>query len=86
MISLQSVTAKAGSFRLSDITFDVPQGSYAVVIGPAGSGKTTLLETIAGVSRRHPAASRSAARTSRARRLNGVGSVSSISTRSCFRI
>jgi len=49
MISLQSVAAKAGSFRLSDITFDVPQGSYAVVIGPAGSGKTTLLETISGV-------------------------------------
>jgi len=49
MISLQLVNAKAGAFRLSDVTFDVPQGSYGVVIGPAGSGKTTLLETIAGV-------------------------------------
>ena len=49
VISLQLVNAKAGSFRLTDITFDVPQGSYGVVIGPAGSGKTTLLETIAGV-------------------------------------
>ena len=49
MISLQLVNAKAGSFRLTDVTFDVPQGSYGVVIGPAGSGKTTLLETIAGV-------------------------------------
>ena len=49
MISLQRVNAKAGSFRLTDVTFDVPQGSYGVVIGPAGSGKTTLLETVAGV-------------------------------------
>src|SRR3954451_18175456 len=51
MISLRQVNARAGDFRLSDITFDVPQGGYGVVIGPAGSGKTTLLETIAGVIR-----------------------------------
>ena len=49
MIGLQLVNARAGDFQLRDITFDVPQGSYAVVIGPAGSGKTTLLETVAGV-------------------------------------
>ena len=49
MISLQMVNARAGDFRLSDVTFDIAQGSYGVVIGPAGSGKTTLLETIAGV-------------------------------------
>ncbi len=51
MISLQHVSARAGRFELSDITFDVPQGAYGIVIGPAGSGKTTLLETIAGVVR-----------------------------------
>ncbi len=51
MISLQNVSARAGHFELTDITFDVPQGTYGVVIGPAGSGKTTLLETIAGVIR-----------------------------------
>src|SRR5439155_10380694 len=49
MISLEHVTARAGNFTLSDINFDVPQGAYGVVIGPAGSGKTTLLETIAGI-------------------------------------
>ncbi|HEY7394879.1 MAG TPA: ABC transporter ATP-binding protein [Gemmatimonadaceae bacterium] len=49
MISVQGVNARSGSFRLHDITFDVPQGAYGVMIGPAGSGKTTLLETIAGV-------------------------------------
>jgi molybdopterin-binding protein len=51
MISLQHVSAQAGGFQLSDITFDVKQGAYGVVIGPAGAGKTTLLETISGVVR-----------------------------------
>jgi molybdopterin-binding protein len=51
MISLQNVSARGGHFELTDITFEVPQGTYGVVIGPAGSGKTTLLETIAGVIR-----------------------------------
>jgi molybdopterin-binding protein len=49
VISLQNVSARAGGFELSDVTFDVSQGAYGVVIGPAGSGKTTLLETISGV-------------------------------------
>jgi len=49
VISLQGVNARSGSFRLHDITFDIPQGAYGVMVGPAGSGKTTLLETIAGV-------------------------------------
>ena len=51
MISLSNVSASAGNFLLSDISFDVPQGGYGVVIGPAGAGKTTLLETIAGIIR-----------------------------------
>jgi len=51
VISLQQVNARSGSFALTDISFDVAQGAYGVVIGPAGSGKTTLLETIAGVVR-----------------------------------
>src|SRR3954469_9102759 len=51
MISLQQVSARAGGFNLTDVSFDIPNGGYGVVIGPAGSGKTTLLETIAGVIR-----------------------------------
>lgn len=49
MISLRLVSARAGRFELKELSFDIPQGSYGIVIGPAGSGKTTLLETIAGV-------------------------------------
>src|SRR6185369_12005324 len=48
MIALSHVTARAGNFMLTDVSFDVPQGAYGIVIGPAGAGKTTLLETIAG--------------------------------------
>ena len=51
MIALHQVCARAGGFRLVDVSFTVPQGGYGVVIGPAGAGKTTLLETIAGVVR-----------------------------------
>jgi molybdopterin-binding protein len=51
VIALRNVSARAGAFRLDDISFEISQGAYGVVIGPAGSGKTTLLETIAGVIR-----------------------------------
>ena len=50
MIDARGLSARVGSFRLKDVTFAVPKGSYGVVIGPAGSGKTTLLETIAGIT------------------------------------
>lgn len=49
MLECRSLSARHGSFELSDVSFAVPTGQYGVVIGPAGSGKTTLLETIAGV-------------------------------------
>jgi molybdopterin-binding protein len=51
MISLRLVNSRVGAFRLTDVTFEVADGGYGVVIGPAGAGKTTLLETIAGVTR-----------------------------------
>src|ERR1041384_1888901 len=49
MISLQGVGARRGRFEIANVTFDLPDGAYGVVIGPAGAGKTTLLETIAGL-------------------------------------
>jgi molybdopterin-binding protein len=50
VIEARGLSARVGSFVLSDVTFAVPRGAYGVVIGPAGSGKTTLLETIAGIT------------------------------------
>lgn len=49
MITVTGLSARAGSFRLADITFEVPKGEYGIVIGPAGAGKTTLLEAIGGI-------------------------------------
>lgn len=48
-MDVRGLCAQIGSFRLSDITFSIPERGYGVVIGPAGSGKTTLLETIGGI-------------------------------------
>ena len=49
MISLQDVTARVGDFAVEDVSFEVPQGAYGIVIGPTGAGKTTLVEAIAGL-------------------------------------
>ncbi|MGH7678913.1 MAG: ATP-binding cassette domain-containing protein [Gemmatimonadaceae bacterium] len=49
MISLERVSAHVGDFGLEDISFEVPQGAYGIVIGPTGAGKTTLVEAIAGL-------------------------------------
>ncbi|EDY20798.1 ABC transporter-related protein [Chthoniobacter flavus Ellin428] len=56
MIQLESITWHAGNFRLEDIGFSIPTGSYGVLMGRTGSGKTTLLEIICGL--RRPSAGR----------------------------
>ncbi|HLB54376.1 MAG TPA: ABC transporter ATP-binding protein [Gemmatimonadales bacterium] len=43
-----------GSERIeifTDLTLDVPEGSFSALMGPSGSGKTTLLNMIAGLDR-----------------------------------
>jgi molybdopterin-binding protein len=49
VIAVAALGARAGPFCLADVTFEVPDGGYGVVIGPAGAGKTTLLEAIGGI-------------------------------------
>jgi NitT/TauT family transport system ATP-binding protein len=34
---------------IGDITFDVPRGQFACIVGPSGAGKTTLLKCLAGL-------------------------------------
>ena len=48
MIRLEHLHVRVGAFDLRDISFSVPTGGYALIIGPTGSGKTTLLEAVAG--------------------------------------
>jgi ABC-type multidrug transport system ATPase subunit len=37
-----------GRMLLHDVTFRVPSGAVAAIVGPNGSGKTTLLRMLAG--------------------------------------
>ncbi len=38
-----------GSDVLRDISLEIPDGTFAVIVGPSGCGKTTLLRIIAGL-------------------------------------
>jgi len=49
MIRFDDITIQLGGFRLEHIHFEVPTGSYAVLMGRTGCGKTTLLEAACGL-------------------------------------
>lgn len=49
MISVSNLTVHAGKFRLDNISFEVPTGKHAVLMGKTGCGKTTILEAICGL-------------------------------------
>jgi molybdopterin-binding protein len=49
MLHIEHVSKDMGEFILKDVSLEVPQGEYVVIIGPTGAGKTILLETVAGI-------------------------------------
>jgi len=49
MIALEQVAIRQHAFSLSGISFEIPAGQYAVLMGKTGSGKTTLAEAICGL-------------------------------------
>jgi ABC-type sugar transport system ATPase subunit len=49
MLRLDGLTVRSGAFALSQVSFAVPTGGYAILMGCTGSGKTTLLEAICGL-------------------------------------
>ncbi len=49
MIKVEQLSVRAGDFRLSDISFEIPKGKYGVLMGRTGCGKTTILEAICGL-------------------------------------
>ena len=48
-VSIKDLYQDLGDFQIKNITLEVIDGEYFVVLGPTGSGKTILLETIAGI-------------------------------------
>jgi len=49
-VRLDSITQRFGSTTaIEDITFEVPDGEFWVLVGPSGCGKSTILRTIAGL-------------------------------------
>jgi len=51
VIELRGVTIQSGTFTLPRISFQIPTGEHAVLMGTTGRGKTTLLEGICGLRR-----------------------------------
>lgn len=49
MIFFDDVSIRLGGFVLEKVTFRVPTGAYAVLMGRTGCGKTTLLEAACGL-------------------------------------
>ncbi len=49
MIAIDRISLRAGIFAVDDLSFEVPTGDYAVLMGRTGTGKTTLLEAICGL-------------------------------------
>ena len=48
-LSLKYGSGAAGVLALSDISFNVADGEFIVVVGPSGCGKSTLLKVLAGL-------------------------------------
>ncbi|MEI8242083.1 MAG: ATP-binding cassette domain-containing protein [bacterium] len=53
MIEVEKISVRQGAFALRDVSFSVPAGRYAVLMGRTGTGKTTILEAIAGLRPLH---------------------------------
>jgi multiple sugar transport system ATP-binding protein len=51
-VSLTGVTKRFGKdIGVSDVSLEIPDGSFVVLLGPTGAGKTTTLRLIAGLER-----------------------------------
>ncbi|HNR45204.1 MAG TPA: ATP-binding cassette domain-containing protein [Methanofastidiosum sp.] len=49
MIKVENLSNNWGEFELKNVSLEVKQGEYFVILGPTGAGKTLLLELIVGL-------------------------------------
>src|SRR5215211_613930 len=49
MIDVEQLSLQMGTFRIENLSFSMPVGNYAVLMGKTGCGKTSLLEAICGL-------------------------------------
>ena len=49
MIQVENLSLHQGGFSLKAISFDIPDGCYAALMGRSGCGKTTVIEAICGL-------------------------------------
>ena len=49
MIAVHDLVAVAGTFSIGPVSFGVPAGAHAALMGRTGTGKTTILETLCGL-------------------------------------
>ena len=52
MLEVRNLSITLGEFKLVDVSLQVEEGEYFIVLGPTGAGKTVLVECIAGIH--HP--------------------------------
>jgi len=51
VIKIEDLRVEVGSFSLKDLSLEISDGEYFILLGPTGAGKTVLLEAIAGLNR-----------------------------------
>jgi len=49
MIRIENLSNNWGTFTLNNISLEIKEGEYFVILGPTGAGKTLLLELIVGL-------------------------------------
>jgi molybdopterin-binding protein len=49
MIEVKNLCVDLGEFVLTEISLNIEEGEYFIILGPTGAGKTVLLESIAGL-------------------------------------
>ena len=82
-ITLKNITKRFGAVTaLNDVSFEVKDGEFFVLLGPTGAGKTTTLRVIAGLKKPEAGSVPSTTRPSiRCRPRTGTSRSSSSSTR-----